>query len=370
MHKRTKFAFGLIAFMGIALGVASFLVGMGYVALLPKLIWFDVGLVSAFVGIGSAVFASSSSLTGYVRRRKAEKVQAKSIAKMSNMLSREKGAIKQRINTLKLSNKLTKAMVYSAKNNQSGMIGQRDVISQTQNQTKLANQVSAYKARREFFNASTKKSSVKKSKVFDKKSIKATTKLNKEIAKQPPISRRYSYTAVVTDPYNGQKYEDHRNEIMCSSSETLNEFKKFVTNDKEKYNRKNYRDFGYVATLRFNTNETLKDTCVKSNVGSNMEAYELMLLKEVKREIKDKGSDGIFPIQLKKSHYVNHKDSVSTQSYIVDENDLNNRIDTLTKYVNDNDSVKVYGKNYINRNYVVKKDKNHKVVNNTESFEF
>lgn len=351
MHKRTKFAFGLIAFMGIALGVASFLVGMGYVALLPKLIWFDIGIVSAFVGIGSGVFASSSSLTGYVRRRRAEKIQAKSIAKMANVSTKERCAVKQKINTLKLSNKLTKSMVYSAKNNQSGMIGQRNVISQTQSQTKLANKVSAYNARREFFNASTKKSSVKQSKVFDKKSIKAKTKLNKEIAKQPPISRRYSWTSVVTDPFNGQKYEDHRNEIMCSSSETLNEFKKYINADKERYNKENYKDFGYVTTLRFSTNETLKDTCVKSNVEDKMELYELMLLKEVKREIASKGTDGIFPIQLEKSHYVSHKNSKATHSYIIDENELDYRINALTKYINNDENVKVYGKNYINRNY-------------------
>lgn len=348
MRTRTKVSILLTVLFVATLGVTGGIVGMGLVAQSAKLIMFDTALVSGLVATGATVFGATNVVTGAVKRRQAEKIQAKSIARM---VDNYQGNVKSKENVYKLSRDFTGALAYSAENNQSGMIGRRGVIGETTQQTIQRNKVDAFTARRNFFNA-VEKGGVRQSKYYDKKTIKATTKLDQLNSTMGPIDRRYTYTAEVPDPFNGQIYYDHRNEIMCTSSETREKFKKLILSDPLRTSKKYYADFGYATTLQFANNETLKDICVKSNVEPHMEKYELLLLEEVKSEIKKSGkTEGIFPIRLKREHYTAHNKSTSTMTVILTEEDLNARIENITNYLKNADNIIVKGKNYLNRTY-------------------
>lgn len=348
MRTRTKVSIFLVIMFAALLGVASGVVGMGLVAQSAKLFMFDTAVASGLVAAGAGIFGATNVITGAVKRRQAEKIQAKSIARM---VDNYQGNVNSKENVYKLSNDFTSALAYSADNNQSGLIGRRGVIGETSEQTMQRNKIDAYTARRNFFN-SVENGGVRQSKYYDKKTIKATVKLDQLNNNMSPIDRRYTYTAEIPDPFNGQIYYDHRNEIMCNSSETRETYKKLILSDPLRSSKKHYADFGYVTTLQFATNETLKDTCVKSNVETNMEKYELLLLQEVKSEIKKLGkADGIFPIRLKKEHFTSHNKSNTTMTVILDEKELDNRIKCLQMYLENDGNLVAKGKNYLNRTY-------------------
>ena len=339
-------ALGALAYFGLSTVLA------GAVFQATKSVLFGAAVLGGVGGLGWGVFTGAAVTTRYFKRRGAEKTQAKGIARM---VENYQGNVRDNQNVYTLSKNLTKAMAYSAENDQSGMIGSRSVIGETAEQTNLRNKVEAFGARRDFFN-STNRGGVHNSRVYDKKVLKAEAKLG-QISSQTmaPIDRRYSYTVEVPDPYNNQIYYDHRNEIMCLSSETREKYKQIVNRDTGRTSSKYYADFGYQSTLKFATNETLKDTCVKSNVEPSMEKYELLLLEEVKSEIEKLGkADGVFPIRLERKHYITHSRARSSVTAILNMDDLNKRIEAIKGHLLDSDNVKVTGTNFVNRQYSIK----------------
>lgn len=338
MKKRTKVFLAIVGVAVAAALVASGLSLFGVVAYMAEQLAFTVAVGSVLVGTGVGVFAGASSTVGYFRRRHAEKVQGNNIARM---LDNSYGNVLSNENVFALSNDLTKSMVYSAENNQSGLIGRREVPNQNVDATIQENKSIAYGARSRFANT-TPRISVRQSKIYSKKQLQARTALKKLTGEQSKIDGVYTYVAEIRDPYNNNIYYDYRNEISCIKETTKNAFKKAVLGDRERASDTYKLDFGYAVNLNFSTNSIFKNTFAKSNVETSMEQYELMLLKEVAAEIDYKIKhkeitatelDKIFPIQLNRVHYTSHKKSKTATIIINDREELKTRIKAIQDYL-------------------------------------
>ena len=344
--------------LAIVFGVASAGIGFFVAGLAPvlKLVLFDLAILSACVGAFDLVALTTSLTTGYVRRKNAEKQQANSLAKLALNQVAQKGLQNEqentKINEKKLAKDLAKSMAYSADNKKSGMLGDKFGYGKTKNQVLLQNQKQAYETYNAYANMY---GSSKKSKIASKKVLKTESKIQKEQIKNSSMSGSYEYVSSVHIPQLNKDVVDNRTGASLNNEEALNLFKKYVTSDdslKARYSAKYKQDYGYVASIENNQLSGIKNTYVKSNAESEMSAYELILLKDIQKEIKEQEDlQNVFPLVLHKRHYTSDKKFQDRSVVISNNEELENRVNLLTKLHSGDKRVKVSGKNYLNENY-------------------
>ena len=339
-------------------GVASAGIGFFVAGLAPviKLVLFDIAILSACVGAFDLVTLSASLTTGYVKRKNAEKQQANSLAKLALNQVAQKGLQNEKeiakLNEKKLAKDLAKSMAYSADNKKSGMLGNKFGYGKTKNQVILENQKQAYETYSAYANVF---GSSKKSKIASKKVLKTESKIQKEQNKNSSMSGSYEYVSSVHIPQLGKDVIDNRTGASLNNEESLNSFKSSVTSSdslRRRYGTKYKQDYGYVASIENNQSSSIKDTYVKSNAESEMPLYELILLKDLQKEISEQSNlQNVFPLVLRKRHYLSDK-RFQDRSVVISSNDeLERRVNLLTKLQKGDKRVQVSGKNYINENY-------------------
>lgn len=378
MKKRTKVSIGIIIGAAVCLGMcALLLIGITGVGgtIIPAVsmgmrnsAWF-AAVIFGMLGVGMTTFATSSSITGAIRRANARKTEVKTfqqIAEMQRSAESSKVTIKTNENIQKLANQFTKSGVYLANNERLGLLGPIDTPGKTKKQLYLQNKLEKVKERREYGNASPSNAGIRISKKYDG----IATKLEKQSAdaqkEQGPIEgSKYDWQSQIINPQSNTIIKDYRNSINCFSSETLNHFKNDIqsdmfSSDSKIFAKENRYEIGYCFSLKFGNgnNVEYKPTKVRSNVDENMEKYELMLLLEFQKELNTNPEleKSLFPVLCTKKHYKSEEKFDIRTATIYDRKALDNRIEILKHYVAKDNKIVATNKNYLLRTYSVKSD--------------
>ena len=358
MKKRNKALLGMGIVLAVVFGIASVSIGFFVAGLSPilKLVLFDLAILSAGVGVFDAVALSASLATGYVKRRNAEKTQANSLAKIALEQVQKKGNYNENIatnvNEKKLVKDLAKSIAYTADNKKAGVLGNKFGFGKTKNQLILENQKEAYETYNLYENIY---GSNKGSKIASKKLIKTETKMQKEQAKASSMSGSFEFVASVHVPQLNKNVIDNRTGANLNNEEYLNEFKTYACSEnslKTRYGSTYKKNYGYVASIENNQMSNIKNTYVKSNAESEMPNYELILLKDLQQEINEREDlQNVFPLMLKKRHYITDKKFQDRSVVIKNKEQLNDRINYLSKMKDGDKRVKIQGNGYVNQNY-------------------
>lgn len=364
MRKRTKWGIGFIVAMVATLAISAVIVATGVVALQAFSNWFLIAILSAGLGTIGGVLVTTSVIDGANKRKKAIKQAANQIAEniKHNDLknTKQKSLVKSQSKSLKCCKSMFKSMAYSAENNQPGILGLRYRPGATQEQINQINILNANKNLNAYSIAAGKK---KEARISNKKIIKAEKKLEKLGVDVSEIEDRYNYVFETNVPMVGG-VKDYRTSASLNNSEYINQFKSLVNSQKSlqtRYNAKNKNDFGYVASIEFRGNTSpIKSTNVMSNAEEEMPAYELLLLKDLKTTLDKDYNSEFYPFSIRKTHFVSasNKNAKVSSVVITTREELDQRINVLTQYVNNNSNVKTVGKNYLNKNFTIENKDN------------
>ena len=337
MRKRTKVMLSLAAFALIACGVG---VGL-FIGMAATTAFFDIILTSAAITLGSIVVAGTVAGVTRSIKKKLEKKQTEIAAQLlETKLTKNPVGVNVKELSSQLSNVNAKLIndhnVFGAIKDNGYDDGARRVRSEMEI---IRERIQAGGLSEKYIKKLKKK----------EKNIQDVIDTSAQIESDSDVGR-YSYKSMI-----GNGIEDERNQISCMTSETRNNFQRFIESDSAIQNRLSKQDRngrGYSVSLNFNGSD-VKKTFARSNGGENMEICEYMLLSEVKNELDtNKIGDSIFPIIIKRKHFTKESGGKGTQIIIPDQAALNARVETMGEYFKNPERFKSnQNKDYIVRKY-------------------
>ncbi len=364
MRKKTKTGILVTAVLAAIVGAATALVGFGFAPFFLTTSVVGVGIIGAAVGIVGLLTTVGIVVEGAIKRGAAKRTQV-------NAAQAEYQLVKAKDNTKVMSMakmkrrdlKLAKSMVYLARNNHSNLYGfrYRAGYSGDRNQARLLKAENELRAWEQMNNVAQ----IHGSQRHIRKSGTKIQQLNGVIAR---LRAKTGEASTVNTPRYEATYEMRSHEGMYdgrtfggfNNSETKNEFVSYINSDKSvelRYGPGSKKDYGYVVEVKSRNNGKLVPVYAGSNAEEEMELFELMLLKDIKRSI-EKGDVQFEPLTVNKMHYYSdnklNKDveygSHDRNSEIRTMEELDERIELLEKAIAPSSSIRRRN-GYLSRRY-------------------
>jgi hypothetical protein len=342
----------------LALGILSLAVAGGMV-FLASTITAAIPVIDGLI-LAAGVFAVAGvselavGVTGAIKRGIATKNQV--AAAEREYATTQKAMVKgQELTDSKIKArdlKLAKGIVYMNRNGHTGLFGLKYKPGYSHERIKTENATNAYKlynsqAGKQGKNFAVKNSSNKLSELNE-----YATKLRKSsVAGAVAPEFQVAYKMRTVDTY------DYRTTAGFNNKQYAEEFKSFINSSKSietRYGEENRKDNGYMVQVKYPEGQNgYKNTYAGSNAETEMDGYELMLLKDAKLTIKNNGGN-FEPIVITKTHFMNDKSKTSahvgSDVYIESMKDLDERINTLESALDKNSKVERTG-GYLYRAY-------------------
>ncbi len=337
MRKRTKVMLIVAALSLVACGVG---VGL-FLGLAAATAIFDVILTAGAITLGSLVITGTVAGITKGIKKKLEKEQTEIAARLleTNLTTNPVG-----VNVKELSSQLSN--VNAKLVNEHNVFGAIKDNGYEDDVKKIRSEMEIIRERIKAGSLSEK--NIKKLKKKEKR-LQNVIDSSDQLESDSDMGR-YSYKSTI-----GNEITDERNQISCMTSETRNNFIKFIESDSAVENRvsqKNRNSRGYAVSLNFNGSD-VKKTFARSNSGENMEMCEYMLLSEVKNEV-DKNPtlvSTVFPIVIKRKHFTKESGGKGTIIIVSDQSALDARVQTLGEYLKHPEQ----SKSNQNKDYIVRK---------------
>ena len=349
MRTKTKLLLGLGIFSLLAAGAMVF-AAINIVASIPVI---DSLILASGVFAVAGVSEFTVGVTGAVKRHNATKNQ---IAAAEREYQSVRPLLKgKELSDSKVSRrdlKLAKGIVYMNRNGHTGLFGLRYKPGYSHERIKTENATNAYKllnneAGRQGKNMTVKDTS---NKLGDLGAYAA--KLRKSsVAGAVAPEFQVAYKMRTLDTFDFRTLGGFNNQ---ESAEVFRAYINSRTSVETRYNEKNRADNGYLVQAKFpESRHGFKNVYAGSNAESEMENYELMLLKDVKMTMMSHGN--VFePVVITKTHFMNDRSKTSSHIggdvYIESMQELDERIALLEKALSGDRNVTRNGK-YLYRSY-------------------